>query len=384
MPSVGSRTVTELMARHGHEQVVFVADAAVGLRAVIAVHSTALGPSLGGVRFWRYDRDVDALARRAPAVGGDVAEGRARRPAPGRREGGRPVGRSRPARGPRRCCAALGRAIDDLGGRYLAAEDVGATTADMDALARVTPWVTGVDEQAGGSGDPSPVTAFGVRLRDARRGAGARRRAHPRRSPRARRRRRARRRAARRHAGRRGCGRVGERCVRRSRRRRRRPSWRRRCIAPDDALAVACDVLAPCALGGMLDDVVHPAPAVPRGRRCGEQPARERPTRPSSSPRATCSSSPTSWRTRAASSTSPRSSSATTAPVRSSAPPASSRRPRACSGPRASRGVTPQRAAEDLARDRIAEEGARRRWEPGDPAAWTNGAPLTRLRPTIP
>ena len=48
------------------------------------------------------------------------------------------------------------------------------------------------------------------------------------------------------------------------------------------------------------------------------------------------------------------------------------------------RGVTPQRAAEDLARDRIAQEGAPRRWEPGDPAAWTNGAPLTRLRPTIP
>ncbi len=57
---------------------------------------------------------------------------------------------------------ALGRAIDELGGRYLAAEDVGATTADMDALARVTPWVTGVDERAGGSGDPSPVTAYGV------------------------------------------------------------------------------------------------------------------------------------------------------------------------------------------------------------------------------
>ena len=46
--------------------------------------------------------------------------------------------------------------------------------------------------------------------------------------------------------------------------------------------------------------------------------------------------------------------------------------------------MTPQRAAEDLARERIEQEGARRRWEPGDPAAWTNGAPLTRLRPTIP
>src|SRR4029077_4494522 len=57
---------------------------------------------------------------------------------------------------------ALGRAIDELGGRYLAAEDVGATTRDMDVLATVTPWVTGVREDAGGSGDPSPVTAQGV------------------------------------------------------------------------------------------------------------------------------------------------------------------------------------------------------------------------------
>src|SRR4029077_1243782 len=56
----------------------------------------------------------------------------------------------------------LGHAIDELGGRYLAAEDVGATTADMDALADVTPWVTGVSESRGGSGDPSPVTAYGV------------------------------------------------------------------------------------------------------------------------------------------------------------------------------------------------------------------------------
>src|SRR4029077_1163546 len=57
---------------------------------------------------------------------------------------------------------ALGRAIHELGGRYLAAEDVGATTRDMDGIAEVTPWVTGVSESAGGSGDPSPVTAFGV------------------------------------------------------------------------------------------------------------------------------------------------------------------------------------------------------------------------------
>ena len=65
--------VTAWMSEHGHEQVVFVADASVGLRAVIAVHSTALGPSLGGIRFWRYDRRGRRGARRAAAVGGDDA-----------------------------------------------------------------------------------------------------------------------------------------------------------------------------------------------------------------------------------------------------------------------------------------------------------------------
>ncbi len=63
---------------------------------------------------------------------------------------------------PRELLHALGRAIGALGGRYLAAEDVGATTVDMDTLAEVTPWVTGVDVSRGGSGDPSPVTAWGV------------------------------------------------------------------------------------------------------------------------------------------------------------------------------------------------------------------------------
>ena len=161
MSSVRSRAVTELMARHGHEQVVFVADAAVGLRAVIAIHSTALGPSLGGVRFRRYDSDDDALA---DALRLSEAMSLKASMAGLHQGGGKAVvqwddpDRPRPAA----LLDALGRAVDDLGGRYLAAEDVGATTADMDALARVTPWVTGVDERAGGSGDPSPVTAFGV------------------------------------------------------------------------------------------------------------------------------------------------------------------------------------------------------------------------------
>ena len=153
--------ITDVMAARGHEQVVFVADAPSGLRAVIAVHSTALGPSLGGIRFWSYATEDDAvrdalrlseaMTLKAAAAGLDQG-------------GGKAVVLVDDPDAPRsiELLHALGRAIHELGGRYLAAEDVGATTRDMDIIAEVTPWVTGVDPAAGGSGDPSPVTAVGV------------------------------------------------------------------------------------------------------------------------------------------------------------------------------------------------------------------------------
>jgi leucine dehydrogenase len=149
------------MAARGHEEVVFVADRDSGLRGVIAVHSTVLGPSLGGVRFWHYDNEhdavVDALAlSEAMTLKAAVA---------GLRQGGGKavVMWDEPERPrPRALLRALGRAIDRLGGRYLAAEDVGATPDDMNGLAEVTRWVTGRSEALGGSGDPSPVTAVGV------------------------------------------------------------------------------------------------------------------------------------------------------------------------------------------------------------------------------
>jgi leucine dehydrogenase len=153
--------LTEQMAARGHEQVVFVADPSVGLRAVIAVHSTALGPSLGGVRFWRYAHEDDAIvdvlrlseAMTLKAAAAGLHQG-----------GGKAVVLVDDPDVPRTPALlhALGRAIHELGGRYLAAEDVGATQRDMDLLADVTPWVTGVDPAHGGSGDPSPVTAVGV------------------------------------------------------------------------------------------------------------------------------------------------------------------------------------------------------------------------------
>lgn len=160
-PAAGDLGVTELMGSSGHEQVVFVADAPSGLRAIIAIHSTALGPSLGGVRFWRYPTERDALvdvlrlseAMTLKAAVAGLHQG-----------GGKAVVLVEDPDMPHSEAAlrAMGRAIDELGGRYLAAEDVGATPGDMDVLALETPWVTGVDPAAGGSGDPSPVTAVGV------------------------------------------------------------------------------------------------------------------------------------------------------------------------------------------------------------------------------
>src|SRR5581483_7901985 len=158
--SPGASVTGEMLAR-GHEQVVFVADRGSGLRAVIAVHSTALGPSLGGVRFWSYATEADAVrdvlrlseAMTYKAAVAGLHQG-----------GGKAVVLLDEPDAPHTepMLRALGRAIDELGGRYLAAEDVGATPADMEALARVTPWATGVGVAAGGSGDPSPVTAYGV------------------------------------------------------------------------------------------------------------------------------------------------------------------------------------------------------------------------------
>ncbi len=153
--------VTELIGARGHEQVVYFADATVGLRGIIAVHSTALGPALGGIRFQRYASETDALVdvlrlSEAMSLKASVA---------GLEQGGGKAvvllddpraTRSEPF------LRALGRAIDELGGRYIAAEDVNATQADMDGIALETPWVTGVSVERGGSGDPSPVTAVGV------------------------------------------------------------------------------------------------------------------------------------------------------------------------------------------------------------------------------
>jgi leucine dehydrogenase len=143
-----------------YEEVVFFHDAASGLRAIVAIHSTSLGPALGGTRFYPFPsedealRDVLRLARgmtyKAATAGLDFG-------------GGKAVIIGDPTRiKSEELLRAYGRFIESLGGRYITAEDVGTSRQDMDVVRRETRWVTGVSKRLGGSGDPSPVTAWGV------------------------------------------------------------------------------------------------------------------------------------------------------------------------------------------------------------------------------
>ncbi len=367
------------MMDRGHEQIVFVTDVASGLRAIIAVHSTALGPALGGVRFWHYEREEDALLdvlrlSEAMTLKASIA---------GLHQGGGKVVvllDAVDAPHPEPMLLALGRAIDELGGRYLAAEDVGATQRDMDVIARETPWVTGVAPASGGSGDPSPVTALGVlaairavarALDGAPEVAGYR-------------------------VAVQGAGHVGAHLVadlvgagarvvvadaNETRAREVAATHGAEVVAPNEILGIECDVLAPCALGGVLNEATVPL------LRC----------------RAVCGAANNQLaddhvdellhargvlygpdfvanaggiiniaeeftgysRDRALARAEAIEDTMTRVLERARA-----------------EGRGPGRVAEDMARERIAREGSSKRWHPGDPAAWTNGQPLTHLRPT--
>jgi leucine dehydrogenase len=164
VPELGqSNGVFDVLRSGGLEQVAYCHDGATGLRAIVAIHSTALGPALGGTRFYPYPderaalEDVCRLARgmtyKHAVCGNDLGGGKAVIL-------GDPAQLRPPAR--EALLRAYGRFVDGLAGRYLTAEDVGTTQADMDLVRRETPHVTGVSESLGGSGDPSPATAWGV------------------------------------------------------------------------------------------------------------------------------------------------------------------------------------------------------------------------------
>ena len=150
------------VAGEDYEQVVFNYDRPSGLRAIIAIHSTALGPALGGTRYWHFDSEeaaltdalrlAKAMTYKNAAAGLDLGGGKAVILA----DGSAPLSEE--------LLRAYGRFIDTLGGRYITAEDIGTNRDDMDVIKRETRYVTGVSPELGGSGDPSPVTAYGVFL----------------------------------------------------------------------------------------------------------------------------------------------------------------------------------------------------------------------------
>ncbi len=238
------------MQRGGHEQVAFCRDADSGLRAIIAVHNTLLGPALGGVRMWPYASTEEALRdvlRLAEAMTYKAAVS------------GLPLGGGKAViiGDPRRVktaslLRAFGRAVESLGGRYLTAEDVGMTVADMEIVRKETRHVTGTSEKSGGSGDPSHLTAKGIFyaietcMKELYGDPSVRNRT----------------------VAIQGVGKVGYQLAellatagarliiadtdaqRAMLARREFEAWR---VEPDEILQVECDVLAPCALGGVFN-----------------------------------------------------------------------------------------------------------------------------------
>ncbi len=234
----------------GHEEIVFGSDPVSGLRTIIAIHSTALGPALGGTRFYPYASEEEALddvlrlsqamTLKSAAAGLDLGGGKAVI-----------IGDHRQDKS-ERLWRAYGRIIDSLQGRYITAEDVGTDHFDMEVIRRETRWVLGVPEAEGGSGDPSPATARG--LMQAMR-------------------------ATSQHlwsaqdlAGRRvavqGVGKVGSDLTRRlveadaeviiadvypPNAKRMVEEYGVKQVRTDEILEVPCDILAPCSLGGSLN-----------------------------------------------------------------------------------------------------------------------------------
>jgi leucine dehydrogenase len=150
------------VSRLGHEQVVFCHDEATGLKAIIAIHNTTLGPALGGTRMWNYSSEQEALTDvlrlsrgmtfKASISGLNLGGGKAVI-----------IGDSQKMKS-EAFLRRFGKFVNSLGGKYYTAEDVNMKTSDMEYIAMETKYVTGLPEAMGGGGDPSPVTAYGVYL----------------------------------------------------------------------------------------------------------------------------------------------------------------------------------------------------------------------------
>jgi len=152
--------VFEKLAEHRYEQLVFCHDKATGLRAIIAIHDTTLGPALGGCRMYPYASEDEAIVDVLRLARGMTYKAAASGLNLG---GGKSVIIGDPDRDKtEELFRSFGRYIESLDGRYITAEDVGTSTEDMANIQVETSHVVGVDVTHGGSGDPSPFTALGV------------------------------------------------------------------------------------------------------------------------------------------------------------------------------------------------------------------------------
>lgn len=153
--------IFEHTSNKGHEQIVFCRDDASGLKAIIAIHNTNLGPALGGCRVWNYASEAEALndalrlsqgmTYKAAVAGLDLGGGKAVI-----------IADTKNIQNRKDLFQAFAEFVHSLSGKYITAEDVGTTVADMDWVRTHTPHVVGISPQFGGSGDPSLLTAIGV------------------------------------------------------------------------------------------------------------------------------------------------------------------------------------------------------------------------------
>src|SRR5689334_3552908 len=227
-------------------------DPAAGFRGIIAIHSTVLGPALGGTRFWRYSSDEEAIVDALRLARGMTYKNAVAGLNLG---GGKSVIIGDNKTSDREMIfRAHGRFVESLGGRYITAEDVGTSTADMDYVHMETKNVSGL---AGRSGDPSPVTAHGV-FRAIQASAKERWGSDD---------------LSGRTVSVQGCGHVGYFLAKElheagatlivtdidgDRVKQVVSEFGARAVAPDDIYGVQADIFAPCALGGIINDKTIP------------------------------------------------------------------------------------------------------------------------------
>ena len=244
--------IFEMMAGMGHEQVMFCCDEASGYRGVIAIHSTRLGPAVGGTRFWDYETEEEALVDALRLSRGMTYKCAA---------AGMPLGGGKSiiigdnkTRDREKLFRAHGRFVERLGGRYITAEDVGTSPADMELIALETSYVGGL---TGKGGDPSPWTGLGA-FRAMQAAAKYRLGSEDLRSKR---------------VAIQGCGNVGYNLARElhqagallivsdvdaAKVNRAVEEFDAASASPDEIYSVEADVFAPCALGGIINDQTIP------------------------------------------------------------------------------------------------------------------------------